>query len=215
MERRRGLSVLMATGSLIAILAVSSEAAPIYVGSGYSVDLATSSNVPTAVPGSAVKLVDFTAGTLDFSGDCAGCYNIGSYLNSGGSLLTTTYFNGADASTDLTQTLWVYSGTALWTNGQTYSVRHDDGVRLFVNGVSVFSDPLPTSPSTDLFVYSGATGAFPFTFLHGNSYAAEIDFQMELDDADSVPAPEPATLTLVGAGLLSAAARNRRRRRAR
>src|SRR5688572_3315800 len=96
--------IFLGTAMVVSGLPGYAQAGPIYFGTGWSVPIETSIEVPTAgnVPGpDATEIVQFTASALDFSGDCAGCYNLGGFLGSNGALLSATYLNGADATTSL------------------------------------------------------------------------------------------------------------------
>lgn len=179
---------------------------------------ATLANFNTLNTGSAPE-VTFSASALDFNSFGAlGCtapgvpsaacltagtdYTFASFLNSLGSASGLAFSNGLTGGTALGGSgegaLFEFNGTASFTHGQSFTLSHDDGVDLWVNGVNVFTDPGPTSPSTDTFSYTGVTGNFNFHFVYGECCTAPAVFETTL-----VPSvPEPNTVLPLGAMLL-------------
>jgi len=177
-------------------------------GTAWSVPASTADNAPLlgATPGpGATEIATFTANGIDFSGDGPGAYNIGGFLTSGGTASNITYMNGASASTNLDNTEWEFTGSAFFTNGQSFSVVHDDGVNLYVNGTGVLLDGGPTAPVTTDFTYTGPTGTFNFDFIYVECCGGSADFQTSLvPSAPSTGTPEPSTgfLAIGGIGML-------------
>ncbi len=177
-------------------------------GTVWSVPAATAASAPTLgnTPGpGATEQATFTANGINFSGDAAGAYNLGGFLNSGGTASNITYMNGASASTDLNNTEWEFTGSASFTNGQGFNVEHDDGVNLYVNGLSVLSDPGPTGPVVTPFTYSGPTGTFSFDFIYVECCGGAADFKTTLvpsGPSSGSSTPEPSTGFLVIGGSL-------------
>ena len=168
----------------------------------WSVPAATADNVPTLgnTPGpGATEWGTFNASALDFSGDAYGNYNLGGFLNSFGAASNIVYMNGASATSSLTNVLFEFTGTALFTNGAKFTVLHDDGVNLYVNGTLVLGVPIPTSPTTTPYSYNGPTGNYNFDFIYANGPAYEADFQTTLVTASTITSatPEPSTLALL------------------
>ena len=58
-------------------------------------------------------------------------------------------------------------GSVSVTNGEQFSVSHDDGVTLNIGGVMVIDDPGPTSVIDSMATYTGATGNMPFQLVYG------------------------------------------------
>jgi len=91
----------------------------------------------------------FDTSAIAFSAEAIGAsYTLGGFLNSFGAASGITYFNGFNAASDPNNSLWVFSGTAGFTNGQGFAVTHDDGTEMYVNGTNVLNDPGPTPPTT-------------------------------------------------------------------
>jgi hypothetical protein len=166
-------------------------------GTGWSVPASTANDTPTTgnVPGpGATEWVTFAANGINFSGDAVGAYNLGGFLNSGGVASSIAYFNGASPGTSLDNTEWEFTGSAFFTNGESFNVVHDDGVNMYVNGSAVLLDPGPTAPVTSSFTYTGPTGTFAFDFIYTECCLGTADFQTTL--VPSAPAtPPPATGT--------------------
>jgi hypothetical protein len=171
----------------------------------WSVPDSTADNVPTLgnTPGpGATEWGTFNASALEFSGDAAGNYNLGGFLNSFGAASNIVYLNGASASTSLTDVLFEFTGTALFTNGQTFTVLHDDGVNMYVDGSLVLGVPGITPPATSTYTYMGPSGNESFDFIYANGPPTQADFQTTLASVlTSTATPEPSALILLPTGM--------------
>lgn len=183
---------------------------------GWSADVPTIGGLPSA--GSAAAT--FTTNGLDFCSQvtiatCTGAssaYTINGFLNSNGGsngVSGLTFASGKAGTDTLDNTLWEFTGTAFFTNGETFQVAHDDGAIMYVNGVAVLTAPGPTPPTISTFTYTGPTGTESFAFLYGETNGAPAVFDTTLGVAPSVP--EPSSIILLGSGLFAAAGVVRRR----
>jgi hypothetical protein len=120
-----------------------------------------------------------------------------------------SFHNGAAGSNTLDNTLWEFSGTAFFTNGEVFNVGHDDGAIMYVNGSIVLNQPGPTAFVLTPFTYTGPTGMESFQFLYGETNGAPAVFETNLQSGGNTP--EPSTFALLGTGLLAAAGAIRRR----
>jgi hypothetical protein len=123
--------------------------------------------------------------------------------------------NGATGSTSIVDVLFDFTGTAFFTNGQTFSVVHDDGLDLYIGGNLVEGLPDETPPITSTFTYTGPTGNEAFEFIYANGPPDQADFKIGLVPALTTLAasdvPEPPSITLLGSGILGMAGVFRRR----
>jgi hypothetical protein len=193
----RLFTLVLATAAGLAVGANASAAT--ISGTVWNVPLSTSTNVPTQgnTPGPGATLeATFTVSQLVFTDNNGN--NLGAFLNNAGSLISITYFNGASASTQVTNSLFEFTGTAFFTAGQSYSVTHDDGVNLYVGTTNVLSQPLQTSAVTQNFTYSGPVGIQTFDFIYGANNNPPSDFITNLANG---AVPEPSTYLLFASGL--------------
>jgi hypothetical protein len=99
-------------------------------------------------------------------------------------------------------TIWEFTGTASFTSGETFTLAHDDGVTVIVNGVTLSaSAPGPTSPVTTTFTYTGASGNLPFEIVYAECCGGPAVLQTTLVGPQNGGTPEPMTFVLVGTGL--------------
>lgn len=192
-----------------AIGMTTSVASASYSGVVYcNVSASIADSTPTAgselasAEASSTECATFSATAIHFSGDAPGDYNLGGFLGSFGAASGITYMNGATGSTNLNNSLWVFTGTAGFVNGETFTVEHDDGVELYVNGVNVLDDGGPTAPVNTTFTYTGTTGNFDFQFIYTECCFGTADFDTTLAPPTSSTTPEPGTFVLLGSGLL-------------
>ena len=184
-----------------------------------------SADVPVlgAQPAGSAANLTFNATAIDFCegqtgvGACSppnNNYTLAGFLGSQGGASGVTgiiYHNGGAGTDTLDNTLWEFSGTALFTNGEVFDVGHDDGAQMYVNGVNVLSQPGPTFFVTTPFTYTGPTGTFSYNFLYGETNGAPAVYETDLESGGVPTIPEPSTFALLGTGLLAVAGAIRRR----
>jgi hypothetical protein len=189
---------------LTGLLGAKAYADPINV-TFWSVPATTADEVPTIghVPGpGATEWGTFTTNTINFSAD-TGPFTVGNFLAFGG-VTSVDYMNGASGSSSIIDVLFDFTGTAFFTNGQTFSVVHDDGLDLYVGGNLVEGLPDETPPITSTFTYTGPTGNEPFEFIYADGPPTQADFKITLVPAAS-DVPEPSSIALLGSGILGMA----------
>jgi len=205
-------------------MAGSSQAAPFYgqiwTITGYN---QTIYDLTTTPAGSA--LASFTVDAIDFDSQAL----IGSY---GGSVTYTQFlsnsligapgpnvlawadlgsatFGAQPLITDSTTTsFFQFTGTAYFPD--TFTIRHDDGFFLYINGVP-FDSSYPTAPELATITLANlglSAGIYNFTL----NYAAWNSFPEVLQAPDVSPVPEPITMLLVGFGMLGVAGMRRKLR---
>ncbi len=210
---------------LVALLSSAVLAQADYItGIAWDVPQTTAVLTPTLgnQPGAgATEIATFTASAINFTATynynvgftgAPGTYTLAGFLNSNGAASNITYLNYASPVLFLNNTLWEFTGSALFTNGETYSVTHDDGVNLYVNGIAVLLDGDATEPVVNSFTYTGPMGVFNFDFLYSQCCLGTADFVTDLvPDLTSAPEPAPASLLLAAALLAGGFYKARRR----
>src|SRR5471030_2802378 len=73
----------------------------------------------------------------------------------------------ANTTNSLNNSLFDIKGFASVTTGETFTVSHDDGVTLVINGQTVISSPTPISFATTAGTYTGISGTFAFELVYG------------------------------------------------
>lgn len=161
---------------------------------------------PPTTPASAT----FQVTGLQFeTGDKGFSYTIGGFLNSYGDLVAGSFSNTALLGDTMNDTTFEFTGSSYFKNGQSYTVRHDDGTILTIGGVKYINSASPTAASDSTFIYTGASGVQNVDLLY-----AEVNGAPGVLTTAIAPTPEPSTMVLLGTGLVSAAGMIRRRIRA-
>jgi hypothetical protein len=174
-------------------------------GDLWHVPEATSQNaVPANVPGTPPDVTFDVNSPFNFFGTSV---TVGTWLSNGSAFTIVENTAGTLASLmdDGTNgTLVNFTGSVTVTNGETFTVTHDDGLTLIIGGTNLGFSPGPTAPTTDTITYTGPSGTFPFQLVYGECCGGPAVLQVELPFTNAVP--ESSTILLLGAGLLGLAA---------
>jgi hypothetical protein len=109
-----------------------------------------------------------------------------------------------------TGTIVDFTGFVTVTTGMTFTVTHDDGLTLIIDGVNLGFSPGPTPPVTDTITYLGPSGTFAFELVYGECCGGPAVLQIDLPFSNA-PVPEPATLALLGLAFAAAGFVRRRK----
>jgi hypothetical protein len=173
--------------------AMTQSAQSAVVGSIYENQPVGSANaIPGNVPGGTPD-VTFTVNTpINFD---AAAYTIGQFLSSG--LATPT--SGFSHLTDTLQnTLFNFTGNVTVTNGQTFTIGHDDGFTLIIGGTTI-SSPGPHSPGDDVGTYTGPSGTFAFQLVYGECCGPPAQLHISLPlITNAVPEPSTWAMMILG-----------------
>jgi hypothetical protein len=202
----------ISVAALMIAAAAGAQAQNVAVGNLWHVSEATSQNaIPANVPGTTPDVVFSVDSPFDFSGTSV---SVGTWLASSSAFniventagtLTSLMDNGSQG------TLVSFAGSVTVTNGQMFTVTHDDGLTLVIGGVDLGFSPGPTSPTTTIATYTGPSGNFPFLLVYGECCGGPAVLQVDLPFTAAVPEPESYALMLAGLGALGFVARRRRR----
>jgi hypothetical protein len=194
------------TASVLGFLLVGTSQANTVTGSIWENDPtgagnATVANVPLTTPD-----VTFTTDSpINFAS--GGLYTIGEFLASGGG---STILTGAgQLGNTLDNTIFSFTGDVSVTNGETFTVGHDDGLTLVIGGVTVIDAPGPTGFAVTTEIYTGPSGVQPFQLVYGECCGAPADLSISLP-LETSPVPEPSSVLLLCPALLAAAALRRK-----
>ncbi len=150
---------------------------------------ATVANVPLTTP----DVTFTTTDPIDFSS--GGLYTIGEFLASGnGSTILT---GSGELGNTLENTLFNFTGDVTVTNGESFTVGHDDGLTLVIDGITVIDEPNPTSFVNTTETYTGPSGTFAFQLVYGECCGAPADLSISLP-LSSVPEPSTDGVLLAG-----------------
>lgn len=176
-------------------------------------------SIPSVIPSAGSATQTFTvsssnANLFDFYLSGATLDNsLGSFLANGftgpnGDVVSSL---GSNASQNINDGLFMFTGTTFLTAGQVLSIIDDDGVLLFLGSTLVINEGQaqaddPTTPSWTYTVTNATAGAQNFTLYYAETNGAPAQLK-----ADLGLAPEPNSLMLLGTGVLAAAGMVRRR----
>jgi PEP-CTERM motif-containing protein len=171
-------------------------------GDLWHVSEATSQNaIPANVPGTTPDVTFDVNSPMNFFGTSV---TVGTWLGNGSAFNIVENTAGTLASlmdNGSQGTLLEFLGFVTVTNGQTFTVTHDDGLTLIIGGTNLGFNPGPTAPTTSTATYTGPSGNFPFQLVYGECCGGPAVLQVDLPFSNTPAVPEPSTWLLLGSGL--------------
>jgi hypothetical protein len=183
-------------GTALALVCFASVAhANTVTGQIYENDLTGATNATIAnVPVTPADVTFTTTAPINFSS--GGLYTIGEFLSSGNG--STVLSGSSELANTLQNTLFDFKGSVTVTNGQTFTVGHDDGLTLVIGGNTVISEPGQTSFVNTTATYSGPSGTFAFELVYGECCGAPADLSISLPLETAVPEPSTWAMMILG-----------------
>jgi len=190
---------LLFTSAVAVLASVGSAHANTAFGELWTVTEAASQNATLAnVPGTTPDVTFSVSTPFNFSGDTV---SVSTWLASSGAFNIVENTAGTLAS-QMDPHLIEFTGTVSVTNGQQFTVTHDDGLTLIIGGVDLGFSTGPTSPITNTATYTGASGNQPFTLVYGECCGGPAVLQVDLPfQSVQTTTPLPAALPLFASGL--------------
>ncbi len=212
MKLLRSLSPLACMAAMLAVAPLA-HADSVVMGSVY--ENATSypntfaPTTPAGSPTATFTVANPGGNDFSFYGSTNGdpSYTLGGFLASGGD--TVNFLTGGGAAGDsINNDVFEFTGTTTLISGDTYTITHDDGMYLYVNGALVINSGAPTSADASSFVAT-TSGPVSFDLLYAEVNGAPAELSGNLGTIAATP--EPSSFILLGSGLLAAAGVVRRR----
>lgn len=184
---------------LFALLLVGTTRADTVAGSIWEGDPTGATNATIAnIPVTPANITFTTNSPINFAVGALN-YTIGDFLSSGtGSTILT---GAGDLGNTMLNTFFYFTGTVTVTNGETFTVTHDDGLTLVIGGLTVVNVPGPTAPITTTDTYTGPSGNLPYQLVYGECCGAPAVLNISLPLTS--PVPEPSSAMLLVGGLLA------------
>ncbi len=194
----------LTVASLFTLGSISSGAyANVISGSLWHVPEALTLNaIPENVPATTPDVTFDVNSPINFFGTSV---SVGTWLSNGAAFNIVENTAGTLASfmdNGTVGSILEFTGFVTVTNGQQFTVTHDDGLTLIIGGNNLGFNPGPTAPNTSFATYSGPSGNFPFQLVYAECCGGPAVLQIDLPFSNTpTVVPEPGTILLFGIAL--------------
>ncbi|HEV2593824.1 MAG TPA: PEPxxWA-CTERM sorting domain-containing protein [Sphingomicrobium sp.] len=204
------MRILAAAVSVLALAAPAQAGVNVSIWTGTPAATAAANNA-TIAAASGLGTATGTAfvGPINFASPPS-AYTIGAFLNN------PVFSNATVGGDSVLNTYMLFTGDVFLNAGlNTFSVSHDDGVQLNVDGLGLLVDsPAATSDITNTATFNVLTsGLYSFELSYGECCGPPADLTFALNGTPVRGVPEPATwgMMLLGFAGIGLAMRTRRR----